>query len=141
VNSYSRCRISGDLVVAVIVWASAAMLAKAQTGSSNSDQPWNATTQDSASNTNPSRTTETHTKSGGRTLDKRTVEVLGPDGHYQLYVDVETETIQESATTARTITRTYNADPDGRKQVSQVTEVETKDSGDGGSRSENNIKS
>ena len=134
-NSYPKWRISRDVVIALIVWAGAAMFANAQTGSTNSDHPWDATTQDSASNTNPSRTTETHTKSGNRMLDKKTVEVRGPDGQYQPYADVETETVQENVTTTRTITRTYNAGLDGRKQVSQVTEVETKDSGDGGSRS------
>lgn len=110
------------------------IFAAAQTGST-SDQTRNTTTQDSTSNTNPSRTTESHTKSGNRTVDKKTVEVIGPDGHYQPYSEVETESIQEGGGTTRTVTRTYNPGVDGGRQLSQVTEVETKDSGDGGSRS------
>lgn len=128
-----RRLISCGLFMALTL-AAGARFAGAQTGST-SDETRNTTTQDSTRNTNPSRTTESHTKSGNRTVDKKTVEVIGLDGHYQPYSEVETETIQESGGTTRTVTRTYNPGVDGGRQLSQVTEVETKDSGDGGSSS------
>jgi len=59
------------------------------------------------------------------------VEVLGPNGQYQPYLDVETETIEE-ATAKRSITHTYNPDADGHEHLTQVTDSKTQKSGDGG---------
>jgi hypothetical protein len=84
-----------------------------------------------APNTNPMRTTESHTKSGNRTFDKKNVEVLNADGVYEPYYEVETETVQENATTTRSIARTYNPGVNGTKQLSQVTEEEAQDSANG----------
>lgn len=127
-NWFHPCR----TVMLFVVWTSAVVYTKAQTASAlNADQSWTANTQTVTTNANPSRTTESHIESGNRTLDKKTVEVLGPDGEYQPYVEVETETIQESATATRSITHTYDPGADGHEQLTQVTEAETQKSADG----------
>jgi hypothetical protein len=95
---------------------------------SNSDQSWTTSTQTLASNTNPSRTTESHTKAGNRTIDKKSVAVLNADGLYEPYFDIEKETVQENTTTTRSIARTCNPGINGEKQLTQVTEEETQHS-------------
>jgi len=102
------------------VWGAITVSARAQT--SNPGQSWTATGQTITAGTNPSRTTESHTRSGNRTFDTKSVEVLGTDNQYELYCDVETETVQESATTKRSIVRTYKPGANGDKQLTQVTE-------------------
>jgi hypothetical protein len=104
--------------------------AQGQTAAGGNDKPWTATSQTSG-NGAPSRTTENHTKSGNRTLDKQTVEVLGPDGRYQPYLDTETETVQVDAATTRTIVRSYARDAEGHKTLTQVTEEESKTAANG----------
>ena len=59
----------------------------------NSNESWTATTQTSVENTSPSRTTESHARSGNRSVDKQTVEVLGPNGRYQPTSETDKETI------------------------------------------------
>jgi hypothetical protein len=75
-------------------------------------------------NANPARTFESHTQSGNRMLDKRSVQRRGVDGHFEPYQDVERETVQVDATTTRTTTRTYGRDANGTKTLAQVTEEE-----------------
>jgi hypothetical protein len=104
--------------------------ADAQTASPDSDKSWTATSQTSGSNT-PSRTTESHNKSGNRTVDKKSVELRGADGSYHPYLDSETETIQVNATTTRTVVRTYGRDSNGHRSLTQVTEQEAQSSTDG----------
>jgi hypothetical protein len=98
------------------------------------DASWAATSQNQTANANPYRTAESHVKSGNRTLDKKTVEVRGPDGTYQLYYRTEIETVQESPTLTRSITRTYNLGGDRNEHLTQIIEVESRAS-DEGSRS------
>ena len=90
----------------LIIWLATSITSPAQ-ASEAADESWTSASQSSIANANPYRTTESHLKSGNRTLDKKTVEVRGPDGTYQLYYRTETETIQESPTLTRCITRTY----------------------------------
>jgi hypothetical protein len=97
----------------------------------NTNESWTATTQTSRDNVNPSRTTESHAKYGNRSVDKRSVEVLGPDGRYEPYYDTETETIQVNATTTRTVVRTYSQDANGQRNLVQVTEEEARSSASG----------
>jgi hypothetical protein len=59
------------------------------------------------------------------------VEVPGPDGEYQPYSDIETESVQESPTATRSIVRTYNPGANGQKQLTQVTEENSQVLGDG----------
>jgi hypothetical protein len=97
------------------------LVCAAQGTPANGDQSWTASTQSAPENANPTRTTESHTKIGNRVIDKKTVEVLGPDGQYQPYSQTETETIQENNTT-RSIVRSYSPGPDGAEQLTQVTD-------------------
>jgi hypothetical protein len=112
----------------LIVCLASATFAAAQVSSPAQDESWNATSETVISNANPFRTAESHVKSENRTVEKKTVEVLGPDGRYQPYFEVERETIQESPTVTRRITRTYNPDADGHKQLTQIIEAETQTS-------------
>src|SRR5438874_11475105 len=95
-------------------------LASAQTPASESqtsdaNKSWTATTESRMPNTNPTRTTESHTKPGNRTVDKQTTERLGTDGDYQPYLDVEKETAQVNATTVHTSERSFAHGPSGEK--------------------------
>ena len=101
----------------IVVGGALVVFALGQTGQNGAFQSWTATTQTTAPNTNPTRTTESHTKSGNRTLDKKNVEVLNADGVYEPYYDVETETVQENVSTTRSIARTYNPGVSGTKQL------------------------
>ena len=86
-------RLSGcRAVLIVLALASATIDVAAQSPPTRDDQSWTATSEASSANSNPSRTTESYTKSGNRTVHKKTVEVLGPDGEYQPYIETETET-------------------------------------------------
>jgi hypothetical protein len=72
----------------------------------------------------PVRIIQSHSQNGNRTLDKRSVEIRGTDGHFEPYQDIEKETLQVDATTVRTTTRTIGQDVNGRKALVQVTEEE-----------------
>src|SRR5271166_6546180 len=72
----------------------------------------------------PVRIVESHSQNGNRTLDKRSVEIRGTDGHFEPYQDIEKETLQVDAATVRTTTRTIGQDINGRKALVQVTEEE-----------------
>ena len=109
--------------------------ARAQNAQPNStDESWTTTAQTSTANANPSRTMESHTKSGNRSVDKQRVQVLGPDGRYQPYVDMEKETIRVNATTTRTVEHTYNWDGNGQRKLALVTEEEAQTSASGDAR-------
>ncbi len=91
----------------------------------DSTQSWTATTQQQLpSNLNPTRTSETHTQTDGRTLDNQSIQALGTDGRYSPYLDVQKETVRVDANTVRTIERSFGRDSDGRKTLVQVTEEE-----------------
>ena len=97
----------------------------ADTSSDDSNQSWTATTQQQLpSNLNPTRTSETHTQTGGRTFDNQSIQTRGTDGHYSPYLDVQKETVKVDANTVRTIERSFGRDADGRKTLVQVTEEE-----------------
>lgn len=120
-----------SVLSAVVIYMALAVFAQAHDAAPNSNQSATTSSQSDGSNgNNPSRTTESHTKSGNRTIDKKTIEVLGPDGQYQPYLVVETEQIQEGPTVTRSITRTYNPGADGHVSLTQITEAETRKSGD-----------
>lgn len=100
------------------------------------DESWTNTTEKSEQNVVPSRTMESHAKSGNRTVDKQRVEVLGPGGRYQPFTETETETIQVDATTTRTIVRAYQWNGTGQKILSQVTEENSRSTAGGDTRTE-----
>src|SRR6266480_7329862 len=68
------------------------------TEASDANQSWTATSESQSANTNPTRTTESHKQSGNRTVDTQNVERLGPNGHYEPYLDIEKESIQVTPT-------------------------------------------
>jgi hypothetical protein len=112
-------------MISVILCVGSAVCAEAQDAQpNNANESWTATAQTSVDNTNPSRTTESHAKSGNRSVDKQRVEVLGPDGEYQPYSDTEKETIHVNATTTRTVVRTYRWDGNGQRILVELTEEE-----------------
>lgn len=98
---------------------------------SSSEESWTTTKESNVANANPARTTESHTKSGNRTVDKQRVEVLGPNGGYQPAYETETETIQVNATTTRTVARTYRWDGNGQRKLWQMTEEEARSAASG----------
>jgi hypothetical protein len=127
----SRWLSSGRLVVLLAILDAASLFcAQAQTPSPGGDRPWAATSQTSGSGA-PSRIRESHTRSGNRTVDKQTVEVLGPDGQYRPYLDTETETVQVDGSTTRTIVRTYGRNSSGDRNLTQVREEEARSSANG----------
>jgi hypothetical protein len=93
-----------------------------QTGDTN--KSWKATTESQRDNVNPTRTLESHTQSGNRTLDNQSVQRRGSDGHFEPYQNIEKETVQVDAAIVRTTTRTFGRDADGVKTLVQVTEEE-----------------
>jgi hypothetical protein len=114
-------------MIASILCVSSVLSAQAQEAQPTStNESWTATTETSAANANSSRTMESHSKSDNRTVDRRRVEVLGPNGRYEPNVEIEKETIQVDATTTRTVERSYNWDVNGRKNLVQVTEEEAR---------------
>jgi hypothetical protein len=70
------------------------------------------------------RIIESHSENGNRTLDKRSVEIRGTDGHFEPYQDIEKETLTVDASTVRTTMRTFARDVNGTKGLVQVTEEE-----------------
>jgi len=129
-STFRRYLFISQVTAALILWLALATVANAQASISGADESWTATTQNVTSHSNPYRTTESHIKSGNRTLDEKTVEVPGPDGRYQRYFRTEIETIQESPTLSRSIARTYNPGQDGNEHLTQITEAETHNSDD-----------
>jgi hypothetical protein len=115
-------------MTALIFWVTSAAFLDAQTPLPNADESWTANSENLTTHNNPYRTTESHVKSGNRTVDNKTVEVRGPDGKYEFYFRVETETIQENPTFTRSIIRTYIPALDRNEHLTQITEVDAHDS-------------
>jgi hypothetical protein len=119
-------------VISLSLCAGSAVFAQAQDAQGNSsDESWTATTENSATNANPSRTTESHAKSGNRSVDNQRVEVLGPNGGYQPDFETEKETVRVNATTTRTVVRTYFWDANRQRELAQVTEEEARSTASG----------
>jgi hypothetical protein len=107
-----------------------------QTSDSQTDEAnksWTATTESQSANVEPTRTIESHTQYGNRTVDKQSVQRLGLDGTYEPYQDIEKETVQVDADTVRTTTRTFDRDGDGVKTLVQVLEEDQHTLSGGGS--------
>ena len=136
----SAKRIPLKAIVSATLCVTATACAHAQEPpKSVSDESWTKTTHQAEQNINPSRTTQSHTKSGNRTVDKQKVDVLGPDGGYQPLTETETETVQIDATTTRTVVRTYQWNGNGQRILGQVTEENSRSSANGDVRTERKI--
>jgi hypothetical protein len=95
------------------------------TPTSDTNQSWTAATQQRLpSSLNPTRTSETHTEAGGRSVDNQSIEHMGMYGRYEPYLDLQKETVKVNATTVRSVERAFGRDSDGRKTLVQVTEEE-----------------
>ena len=92
------------------------------------NSPWTATTNlksgDALSTRIPVRIIESRKQNGNQTVEGRSVQIQGLDGHLAPYQDIETETLQVDATTVRTTIRTFGQDVNGAKSLVQVTEEE-----------------
>jgi hypothetical protein len=109
----------------VLPYAPAQTQGGSDASSSGANQSWTATTrQQLPSSLNPSRTSESHTEAGGRTVDNQSIETMGMYGRYAPYLDLQKETVKVDANTVRTIERAYGRDSDGRKTLVQVNEEE-----------------
>jgi hypothetical protein len=128
--SVSRFLIPGMIAV-ILCFVSAVSIQAQDAQTTSGDESWTATTENAVANANPLRTTESHTKSGNRSVDKQTLEVLGPNGRYQPDSETEKETVRVNATTTRTIVRTYKWDGNGRRKLAQVTEEEARSAANG----------
>jgi hypothetical protein len=121
-------------IISAVLYLGLAAYAEAQEASQNSSGgSWTATTEGSTMNVTPWRTTQSHTKSGNRTLDKQLVEVLGPDGQFRPETETETETIRLDDTTTRTVVRAYKWDGNGRRILASITEEEARHTASGDS--------
>lgn len=99
----------------------------------DANKSWRATTASTGDNVNRTRTIESHSQSGNRTVDKQSFQIRDLDGHLQPYRDLETETVQVYATTVRTTTRAFAQDATGTKTLVQQTEEEKHSLPGGGS--------
>ncbi len=126
-----RNRLFVHQLAGVFIVALATSITSLAQTSEAADESWTSAGQNSTANANPYQTTESHVKSGNRTLDKKTVEVRGSDGAYQLYYRTEIETIQESPTLTRCITRTYHPNLDRNEHLTQIIEAEARGSDEG----------
>jgi len=108
------------------------LCAQSQDSSNSTNGSWNATTQPQFSGSaNPTRTTEFHSQSDGRAVDRQSLQRMGSDGRYEPYSDTEKETTRVDANTVRTVERTYGRDADGRRMLLQVAQEETHKRPDG----------
>ena len=92
------------------------------------NKSWTASSQqqDPGGVLNPTRTSQTHTESGGRVIDKTLVEAIGPDGRYILYSETQKESVPVNATTVRNIEHTYGRGSDGQKTLIRERQEESR---------------
>src|ERR1700722_1692629 len=124
------------VLLAIGAYITSGMVLWAQTSGSDEARSSTDTTESQSSNINPTRTIQSHTQSGNRTLDSQSIQRRGPDGNFEPFQDIEKETVKVNATTVRTITRTFGRDADGARTLVQVTEEEKRSSPGGDSKLE-----
>jgi len=79
------------LVVAVCCASNVTGSAQTPDQTTGPNQTWTATSDLNSNNANPTRTTETHTRNGNRTVDTHSLQRRGSDGQFEPYQDIETE--------------------------------------------------
>jgi hypothetical protein len=131
---WSFFRFALVIIGAILCGLGAISAQTADTQSSDSSKSWRTTTESNENNGNPTRTTESHTQTANHTVDVQSVQARGSDGTMGPYQDIETETIRLSATSTRTITRTFVQDANGTRTLSQITQEEKDTLPDGGSK-------
>src|SRR5215471_3176292 len=97
-----------------------------QAGLAQGNQSWTSSSQQESPNAtiNPLRTTESHTESDGRAVNRTSVETMGMDGRYVPYSDIETQSVRVNDTTVRTIQRAFGTDVDGHRVLIQERQEE-----------------
>jgi len=128
-----------SIITAALCVGSAVCVQAQNPQQSGGDESWTTTRDTTPQYANSSRTTESHTKSGNRTVDKQRMEFLGLNGGYKPMSETETETVQVDATTTRTVVRTYRWDGNGQRTLARVSEQESRTTAGGGVRTENKI--
>jgi len=127
-TSHGR-RLSLILLLAIGAYFCFGLALRAQTSDSQTadgNKSWTATTDSHGDNVNPLRTTESHTQSGNRKVDRQSVQRRASDGHFEPFQDIEKESVQVNAATVRTVTRTFGF-ANGARTLIQVTEEERQD--------------
>ena len=109
-----------------VLCAATAVCVQAQDSHQGTDESWAATTESFIPDFNPSRTIESHAKSGNRKIDKQRFEVLGINGDYRSFSETETETVEVDATTNRILVRRYRWDENGRKILTEVLDEDSR---------------
>jgi len=135
-SSRRAARFHQFVLVAIAAGLFSSLALRAQTSasqSSDADKSWRVTGESQGNNLNPTRTLQSHSVSGNRTVDNQSVQRRGANGDFEAYQDIEKTTIQVNATTSRTTTRTFGRDSDGAKTLVQVTEEEARTLAGGGS--------
>lgn len=128
----SANRLPAISAIAMILCVGSVVRSQAQDAQpNNANESWTATTETSVGNSNPLRSTESHTKSGNRSVDTLRVDNLDPNGRYQPLSETETVTVQVDPTTTRKAVRTYRWDENGQRNLTQVTEEESRSSASG----------
>src|SRR5579864_8925028 len=110
------------LATAAYICISGAALAQTPDSQASDSKSWTTASDSTGDSANPTRSSQSHTVSGNRTVDVQSLQVRGIDGSFRPFEDIETETVQVNATTTRVSTRTFVRDADGAKTLSQVTE-------------------
>lgn len=143
VNTYERspriCGQVGILLVAVSTFFCFHPRLRAQTSDSQTAEEvtksWTATTDlksdDLIPQRIPVRIIESHSQNGNRRLEKRSVEIRGPDGHFEPCQEIERETLTVDDSTVKTTMRTFARDVNGTNALVQVTEEEKHTSPEG----------
>jgi hypothetical protein len=127
----SNVVVFGCLLVVIVAYSLCSKAFAQTPDSRTAEEPpnsWTATTDlksdDLLPERIPVRIIKSHSGNGNRTLDKRSVEIRGTDGHFEPYQDIERETLTVDAFTVKTTMRTFARDVNGRKALVQVTEEE-----------------
>jgi hypothetical protein len=118
------CRLLLSVTGICLCFSHAVFAQTADTHAEDSSQPSTVTTDSKADYANPSRTIQTHTQNGNRTVDVRSLQTRASDGSFQPYQDIETETVRVNDTITHSTTRTFVRDGNGAKALFQVTDEE-----------------
>jgi len=133
---WRRARLRYRMLVAIGACFCSSLALWAQTSDSqtaDANKSWTETTDSQSDNLNSTRTVESHTHNGNRTLDNQSVQRRGSGGQFEPYQDIEKETVKLDANTVKTTTRTFGRDSEGNKTLLQVTEEEKHNLTGGGS--------
>ena len=117
--------------VVIVGVCSGSLLAQTSGDSSANKSSTSSTQPQYSGSANPTRSKESHTVGGNRTVDTQVLERIGADGKYEPYLTVEKEIIRIDSNTVKTVERSYARGSDGQRQLMQVTEAEARTSSGG----------